>query len=64
MGAQRRGERIISAGVTMRGSIRTRRTSGTPWRGRCRSRRVDNPRPSIDGCQLRCAVTNASTSAG
>ncbi len=33
-----------SAGVRILGSWRTRRVNGTPWRGRCRSRRVGNPR--------------------
>jgi hypothetical protein len=32
------------AGSRIRGSVRPVRTSGTPCRGRCRSRRVGNPR--------------------
>ncbi len=33
-----------SAGDKIRGSFRVTRTSGTPWRGRARSRRVGSPR--------------------
>ena len=106
--AQRRGQRIDLRRDKIRGSRRTARTSGTPWPGRDRSRRVGSPRgtglaatspracknakkpDTIDkrrrtvaadtppgssaspaGCSarspprpVRCAVMNASTSAG
>ena len=42
--AQRRGQRATSAGPRICGSVLGVRTSGTPWPGRCRSRRVGSPR--------------------
>lgn len=44
-----------AAGCRIRGNVLGVRTNGTPWRGRCRSRRVGNPRAGFTSTSRRAS---------